>query len=326
MGHPPANQPTGSTAKPPQSVRESQWSDTEPDDLSRLVSTLAAHGGGTISADLALDLVLNEVVKHACLVTGASAAAIALVREDEMVCRATTGAEAPDLGVRLDTRTGLSGACVLTREVQHCNDTESDPRVNLEVSRRLGVRSVLVVPLLNDKELVGIFEIFSPEANHFGDPDVLTVKSLANEVIQNLKKASGTTSEAQIGTRPARGRNAIAGERFLDNGSQCDGGCGGNSPRSAGRVAVGMAKSGATIEARQERLSQARGSAVRRRFKRYGIWRHESGASHEFGADVQCGNAARSHFRFRCAQDRDRDRGEKRGSTVGGGTGGVSEW
>ena len=135
--------------------------------------------------------------------TGASAAAIALVREDEMVCRATTGAEAPDLGVRLDTRTGLSGACVLTREVQHCNDTESDPRVNLEVSRRLGVRSVLVVPLLNDKELVGIFEIFSPEANHFGDPDVLTVKSLANEVIQNLKKASGTTSEAQIGAPEA---------------------------------------------------------------------------------------------------------------------------
>jgi TonB family protein len=114
------------------------------------------------------------------------------------VCRATTGTEAPDLGVRLDTRTGLSGACVLTREVQHCNDTESDPRVNLEVSRRLGVRSVLVVPLLRDKELVGIFEIFSPEANHFGEPDISTIKSLANEVIQNLKKVSGSGAEEQI--------------------------------------------------------------------------------------------------------------------------------
>lgn len=198
MEHPPENKPTGPGAKPPQSARESHWSDTDTDDLSRLASTLAAHGGGTISTDLALDLVLNEVVKHACLVTGASAAAIALVRENEMVCRATTGAEAPDLGVRLDTRTGLSGACVLTREVQHCNDTESDPRVNLEVSRRLGVRSVLVVPLLRDKELVGIFEIFSPEANHFGEPDILTVKSLANEVIQNLKKVSGPGAEEQI--------------------------------------------------------------------------------------------------------------------------------
>ena len=194
IGHSSESQPKPELT-PASDAQESQWTDTEPDDLSRLASTLAAHGGGVLSNDLALDLVLNEVVKHACLVTGASAAAIALVRENEMVCRATTGAEAPDLGVRLDTRTGLSGACVLTRELQHCSDTESDPRVNLEVSRRLGVRSVLVVPLVSGEDVVGIFEIFSPEANHFGEPDILTVKSLANEVILNLKKASGGGSE-----------------------------------------------------------------------------------------------------------------------------------
>jgi TonB family protein len=199
MGYTPENRPAPATSPSVVDAKESHWTDTQPFDLSRLVSTLAAHGGGPISNDLALDLVLNEVVKHACLVTGASAAAIALVRENEMVCRATTGAEAPDLGVRLDTRTGLSGACVLTRELQHCNDTESDPRVNLEVSRRLGVRSVLVVPLLDGKELVGIFEIFSPEANHFGEPDILTVRSLAKEVIHNLRRVSGADSETQVG-------------------------------------------------------------------------------------------------------------------------------
>ncbi len=58
--------------------------------LAELATALSAHGGGALSADLALDLVLNEIVEHARLATGATAAAIALVRGDEIVCRATT--------------------------------------------------------------------------------------------------------------------------------------------------------------------------------------------------------------------------------------------
>ena len=67
-----------------------------------LTSALAASGGGASSQDLALDLVLNQIVEQACLATGATGAAIALTRDGEMVCRATTGRNAPDLGVRLD--------------------------------------------------------------------------------------------------------------------------------------------------------------------------------------------------------------------------------
>ncbi len=92
--------------------------------------TLAAHGGGTGSFDLALDLVLNEVVEEARLATRASGAAIALARDGEMVCRATTGGNAPDLGVRLETTSGLSGACLQTGTIQQCGDTETDLRVN----------------------------------------------------------------------------------------------------------------------------------------------------------------------------------------------------
>ena len=84
--------------------------------LGELATALSAHGGGALSADLALDLVLNEIVEHARLATGATAAAIALARGDEIVCRATTGANAPDLGVQLNVNSGLSGACVHSTE------------------------------------------------------------------------------------------------------------------------------------------------------------------------------------------------------------------
>src|SRR5271167_4811638 len=101
--------------------------------LAELATALSAHGGGALSTDLALDLVLNEIVEHARLATSATAAAIALARGDEIVCRATTGANAPDLGVRLEVNSGLSGACVKSKQWQRCDDTETDSRVDADI-------------------------------------------------------------------------------------------------------------------------------------------------------------------------------------------------
>src|SRR5882757_1320221 len=74
-------------------------------DLGELAALFTAHSGGSFSAevaaDLALEIVLNETVEQACLATGATGAAIILERDGEMVCRASTGSTAPELGLRL---------------------------------------------------------------------------------------------------------------------------------------------------------------------------------------------------------------------------------
>lgn len=158
-------------------------------DLTEVARTLVAHGGGPSSFDLALDLVLNEVVEQARLSTGATGAAIALARGGEMECRATTGADAPELGARLETTLGLSGACLQTGKTQLCGDTETDPLVNAETCRSLGVRSILVVPLSDGKEPFGVFEVFSPRPNAFGDRDINTLEVLARRVVENKKIA-----------------------------------------------------------------------------------------------------------------------------------------
>src|SRR5271157_2765789 len=113
------------------------------------VRLLEQHVQAGFPPDLALDLVLNELVVRAADATQASAAALALVRGDEMVCRAATGLHAPDLGIPLNTSDGLSGACVRTHTTQLCDDTESDPRVDPALSRRLGIRSILIVPVFD---------------------------------------------------------------------------------------------------------------------------------------------------------------------------------
>src|SRR4029077_15830124 len=156
-----------------------------------LTNTLAANGGGDASENLALDLVLNQIVEQACLATGATGSAIALTRDGEMVCRATTGRTAPDLGVRLDNA-GFSAECLRIGTLQRCDDTEADPPVDATACRLLGVRSILVVPLWYWGEFVGIFEIFSPRSNAFGERDDQKRQAPAYRIVRHAKQATGT--------------------------------------------------------------------------------------------------------------------------------------
>jgi TonB family protein len=154
------------------------------------VSTLTACGGGSLAADLALDLVLNDIGERARSATNSTAAAIALARKGEIVCRATTGENAPGLGVPLNTQSGLSAACVQSRDWQHCEDTELDERVDPGVCRRLGVRSSLVYPILQRQELLGIIEIFGSHPKAFSSREIGTLEALAREVVESVERAA----------------------------------------------------------------------------------------------------------------------------------------
>ena len=154
-----------------------------------LTRTLEQHLLAGFPPDLALDLVLNELVVRAAHATGASSAALALVRGEEMVCRAATGPHAPDLGVPLNTRDGLSGACLQTRQPQLSADTEFDPRVDPTIPQRLGVRSILIVPVFdsgfgsNDKnaQVGGVLEAFSTSPAAFTNSDQKLLEGFAEE-------------------------------------------------------------------------------------------------------------------------------------------------
>ena len=59
------------------------------------------------------------------------------------------GWPAHDRGRRPDQcQTGLTGLAIRRQMSQWCSDTESDARVDQEVCRQLGVRSIIVVPVL----------------------------------------------------------------------------------------------------------------------------------------------------------------------------------
>jgi TonB family protein len=189
----PPTAPDGSLAAPESAGSGPNTAGFE-SDLAELAAKFAAHGGESfpadLSAELALEIVLNEIVEQACLATGATGAAVVLERDGEMVCRASSGPTAPELGARLDVASGLSGECIRTGQTQRCDDAQTDPRADATASQRLGVRSALVLPLIDGNRVVGLFEVFSPRAWAFGDRDERTLEALSVRVMRNLERAA----------------------------------------------------------------------------------------------------------------------------------------
>jgi GAF domain-containing protein len=142
------------------------------------------------AGEMNLEPGISIIAEKAQALTGATGAAIALRRGNEIVCRARTGRTAPDLGVRLQTDSGLSADCVRTGEVLLCNDAESNPRVDWSTCRRMGVRSILVAPLRHFQRTLGVFEVLSSTPHAFDNDDVATMQFLSGMMVATISRLS----------------------------------------------------------------------------------------------------------------------------------------
>src|SRR5262249_11996764 len=120
-----------------------------------------------------LDLhgVMAVVTEKAFRITGATGAIVELAEGDEMVYRAVAGAAQGQLGLRLSRSKSLSGLCVSTATTLYCEDSELDDRVDRQACRKVGLRSMIVVPLIHHGEAVGVLKVFSDAPLAFGEND-----------------------------------------------------------------------------------------------------------------------------------------------------------
>ena len=138
-----------------------------------------------------LDAALQLLAERAQYITGASGTMIALRRDEhnDMLCRASTGSNAPELGALLSMEYGFSGESARTRQALRCDDVEHDPRVNREACRRLGISSVVAMPILSDQQVLGIFELFSDKPHAFAEHDLSALHRLSEMVETAVKYA-----------------------------------------------------------------------------------------------------------------------------------------
>jgi len=163
--------------------------------------------GGRSLAEIAqsdLDAALQLLADRAQYITGASGAAIALRRGEhaDMLCRASAGLNAPELGSLLSMEYGLSGESVRTSRSLRCDDAERDPRVNREGCRQLGIASVLIMPIISDRQVLGVFELFSGKPHAFDERDVSALQRLGEMVETAVKHAIAAQAPA-VGFAPS---------------------------------------------------------------------------------------------------------------------------
>ena len=82
-----------------------------------------------------------------------------------------------------------------------CRDTETDPRVDAELCRRTGIRSVAVAPMVRAGEPLGVLRVMSSEAEHFDDADVEVLELMANLMASGLSNTSKLDREAERALR-----------------------------------------------------------------------------------------------------------------------------
>jgi TonB family protein len=142
------------------------------------LSEIADLQSAISAEELDCEAALNLIVRRMMELTRATGAAIALRDGDDVVCRASSG-NAPDVGVRLSP-TSLSGECFQAGSIVMLEDSEVDPRVNPELCRQLNFRSLLVLPIMSGREIIGIAEVLSPEARNFAGGDILVLSFMAD--------------------------------------------------------------------------------------------------------------------------------------------------
>lgn len=137
-----------------------------------------------------LDAVMAVIADKTQHLTRADGAVIEMLEGDELVYRAASGIATAHVGLRLKVATSLSGKCIATGEILLCHDSETDARVDRAACERIGVRSIVVVPLFYQEERVGVLKVVSATPSRFTESDIQSLQLMAGFLAGSLHLAS----------------------------------------------------------------------------------------------------------------------------------------
>lgn len=198
--------PTGPPFAPAPAQGLQQASAADDSDSMALLEVLRrAHTSGHHPTDS----MLRAVTDAARILVAADGTALALRIDGDIVCRARSGAIAPELGAPLNTDSGISGECLRTATIMVCNDTATDSRVDPEVCRTLGVRSIVAVPVRGTAGIVGILSAFSARPDAFGAEQIDSLRALS-EIAEGVNSRESEWQHPDpAGPTPAVSRPAL---------------------------------------------------------------------------------------------------------------------
>ncbi|HEV2324751.1 MAG TPA: sensor domain-containing diguanylate cyclase [Terracidiphilus sp.] len=148
-------------------------------------------------AKLGIDLarITATVVDRLPSLTNATGAIVEYVEDDQMVTRGVSGFSESLLGVRAQRDGSLSGLCTRQNRILQTDDTEVDPRVDREICRMAGIRSMLVAPLNHNGTVVGVLKIASNRTGAFTPQDKRVLTMMSELIAAAMYNAGRTQSD-----------------------------------------------------------------------------------------------------------------------------------
>jgi diguanylate cyclase (GGDEF)-like protein len=128
----------------------------------------------------AFGAVMDLAAAKAMQLAGADGAVIELVEGSEVVYRAAHGLAEAQLGLRMQIKGSLSGLVLTSRQAATCTDSEIDERVNREACRRVGLRSMAILPLLFGEHAGGVLKLAWREPRPFDEDEVPIGQAIAD--------------------------------------------------------------------------------------------------------------------------------------------------
>ncbi|ATE65296.1 sensor histidine kinase [Rhizorhabdus dicambivorans] len=149
----------------------------------------------------ALQDVLQAIVDETSVMPQANGVVIELRDADQLYYAAASGSSAPMVGLRLPLNASLSGMSILTGQPLQCDDSETDSRVNRAACRRVGLRSMIVVPIPHQGQTVGVLKYHAPQIAAFTDEDMLVAHLLVGPIavgFSSIAEADAQKASAEL--------------------------------------------------------------------------------------------------------------------------------
>ncbi len=172
----------------------------EENDLKKLKKQiLQLNALNKISFDLTrtadLDVLLNKIIQYAAKIVEGEAASILLLDKEkrELYFKASLGKKSQEIRkYKVKVGQGIAGWVAEKGKSLIVNDVAKDTRwnKNIDSSTKFKTKSIICVPLILEKEIVGVMEVINKkDKTYFGKNDEEILNSFANQVVIALWNA-----------------------------------------------------------------------------------------------------------------------------------------
>jgi N-acetylmuramoyl-L-alanine amidase len=134
-----------------------------------------------------LDEVLQLICDRALALTGAGGVMIALADGSDFLCRAAAGPVLVERGARVTRESEFLAECLDSGLASRCDDSDTDARVERDLTKQLGAFASVLVPLRGRHARLGVMQAFSKTPFAFSDGDIRSLELFAELVLSALK-------------------------------------------------------------------------------------------------------------------------------------------